>query len=240
MTMLQRPAFYAVSTGTGGARDWLTLLHPPYTAWHLSYVAIGAALAPGFALWRLGGTLLAFFLAVGISAHAFDELRGRPLGTGIPAPVLIAAGVSGVVAPVAVGWWYGGLRLLPFILVGAVLVIGYNLELAGGKLHNTIWFGLGWGAYPVLTGYYAQDFRLGTSAVLAAAAAFLLTLAQRALSAHVRLLRRRAVVVEGRLVLADGGQIALDHTTLLAPAETALRAIAAGIVCLAVALVVAR
>ncbi len=27
------PAFYAA--GTGGWRDWWTLLHPPYTAWHL-------------------------------------------------------------------------------------------------------------------------------------------------------------------------------------------------------------
>ena len=62
-------------------RDWLTLLHPPYTVWHLSYVAIGAAVAGHLVLWRLGGTLLAFFLAVGIGAHALDELHGRPLRT---------------------------------------------------------------------------------------------------------------------------------------------------------------
>jgi len=74
-------------------RDWVTLLHPPYTAWHLSYVAIGAALAPHFVAWRLGGTLVAFFLAVGVGAHALDELAGRPLQTGIPAVALaIAAG----------------------------------------------------------------------------------------------------------------------------------------------------
>ena len=45
--------------GTGGFRDWLTLLHPPYTLWHLSYVAIGAAVMPNLVLWRLGGTLVA-------------------------------------------------------------------------------------------------------------------------------------------------------------------------------------
>ena len=60
-----KTAFYDMGRGTGGFRDWLTLLHPPYTVWHLSYVAIGAALVPHPVLWRLGGTLLAFFLAVG-------------------------------------------------------------------------------------------------------------------------------------------------------------------------------
>ena len=72
-----RPAFYALSSG--GWRDLVTLPHPPYTAWHLSYVAIGAALAPHFVLWRLGAALGAFFLALGIAAHALDELAGRPL-----------------------------------------------------------------------------------------------------------------------------------------------------------------
>ncbi len=38
-----RPAFYALTPG--GWRDYWSLLHPPYTLWHLSYVAIGAALA---------------------------------------------------------------------------------------------------------------------------------------------------------------------------------------------------
>ncbi len=38
------PAFYALAPG--GWRDYWTLLHPPYTVWHLSYVVIGASLAP--------------------------------------------------------------------------------------------------------------------------------------------------------------------------------------------------
>ena len=85
-------AFYDTGRGTGGIRDWITLLHPPYTVWHLSYVVFGAAVVPHLVLWRLGGTLLAFFLAVGIGAHALDELHGRPLGTGISSRQLIIAG----------------------------------------------------------------------------------------------------------------------------------------------------
>ncbi len=66
-----RPAFYAARPG--GWRDWWTLLHPPYTAWHLAYVVIGASLAPTVRVSRLVGTLLAFFLAVGIAAHALTS-----------------------------------------------------------------------------------------------------------------------------------------------------------------------
>ena len=111
-------------------------------------------------LWRLGGTLLAFFLAVGIGAHALDELNGRPLRTGIRSVLLaIIAGVS-IAAAMAMGLVDGGLRLLPFVIVGAVLVCGYNLELLGGMLHSDVWFGLAWGAFPVLVGAYAQHWTL--------------------------------------------------------------------------------
>src|SRR5918995_5892108 len=68
---LTRPAFYALRAG--GWRDYVTLLHVPYTAWHLAYVTIGAALAPEFSVSRLWPTLVAFGLAVGIGAHALDE-----------------------------------------------------------------------------------------------------------------------------------------------------------------------
>src|SRR5205814_7762776 len=81
-----KPAFYALRPG--GWRDYVTLLHPPYTLWHLSYVALGAAIAPEWRPLRLGTGLAAFALGLGVGAHALDELRGRPLGTRIPAPVL--------------------------------------------------------------------------------------------------------------------------------------------------------
>ena len=235
-----RPAYYAGGAGTGGVRDWVTLLHPPYTAWHLSYVAIGASLAPHFTAWRLGGTLAAFFLAVGVGAHALDELAGRPLHTGIPAAALVTAAGLGVGAAVVAGLLYGGLRLLPFVVAGAVLVLAYNLELGRGFLHNGVGFALGWGAFPVLTGYYAQDFRLGAAAVMAAAAAFFLSLGQRALSLPARTLRRRTRSVHGRIVYRDGGQVDVDRDVLLEPLEGALRAVAYGLVTLAAAMVASR
>ena len=86
-----RPAFYALRSG--GFRDYVTLLHPPYTLWHLSYVVVGAGLAPHFHLDRLVWAVAAFFLAMGVAAHALDELKGRPLRTQIPTGVLAALAV---------------------------------------------------------------------------------------------------------------------------------------------------
>ena len=84
---LERPAFYALRPG--GWRDLVTLLHPPYTAWNLANVAIGAALAPHLYPGRLAAALVAFFLAVGICAHVLDELHGRPLGTHLSSRTLV-------------------------------------------------------------------------------------------------------------------------------------------------------
>lgn len=236
-----RPAYYAASPG--GWRDWWTLLHPPYTAWHLSYVVIGAALAPRVSLAPLLATLIAFFLAVGLAAHALDELNGRPLRTRIPAPTLVAvtvAGLAGAVAFGAAGVTRVGWPLLPFMIVGPVLVVAYNAELFGGIMHTDFGFAAAWGAFPVLTAYTAQTGRLAVAPVLAALAALAMSAAQRRLSTPARMLRRRSVRVEGSVTLADGEVVALDQRALLAPLEGALRAMSWGLVLIAAALALAR
>jgi len=236
-----RPAYYAASPG--GWRDWWTLLHPPYTAWHLSYVVIGAALAPRVTLTALLATLIAFFLAVGLAAHALDELNGRPLQTRIPGPVLVAvtaAGLAGAVALGAAGVARVGWGLLPFMIVGPVLVLAYNAELFGGIIHTDLGFAAAWGAFPVLTAYAAQTGRLALAPVLAAVAALALSAAQRRLSTPARILRRRSVRVEGRVTLAGGQVTVLDQRALLEPLEGALRAMSWGLVLLAASLALAR
>jgi hypothetical protein len=237
----RRPAYYAARPG--GWRDWWTLLHPPYTAWHLSYVVIGAALAPRVGAGRLIGTLLAFFLAVGISAHALDELHGRPLRTTIPDWALVGAtavGLAGAVAIGALGVVRVGPSIVPFIVLGPVLVVAYNAELFGGLVHTDVGFALAWGAFPVLTAYVAQAEALSWAAVLGAAGAFFLSLAQRALSTPARRLRRSVRAVEGAVVVADGTEEGLDKSVILGPLERALRAMSWAVVMVAAALAVAR
>ena len=232
------PAYYAARSG-GWRRDVWAVLHPPYTAWHLSYVLIGAALAPSVDPVRLIATLLAFFFAVGISAHALDELKGRPLGTELPGAVLKAAaalGLGGAVFLGAAGLTRLGVGLLPFIAVGVLFVFAYNLELLGGRLHGDFWFALSWGAFPVLTAYFAQTGRISIGAVAAAAGAFALSFGQRSLSTPARLLRRRSRSVTGTVTLNDGSAVQLDEATLLRPLEQALQAFSWGVVALAVGL----
>ncbi len=236
-----RPAFYALDLGAW--RDYVTLLHPPYTLWHLSYVVLGAALAPTLHYDRLGATLLAFFLGVGVAAHALDELNGRPLRTRIPSSVLVlltaialvgAVGL-GLLGAVVVSPW-----LLAFIAFGGFIVIAYNLELFGGQLHSDLWFALAWGAFPLLTAYWASAERLEPAAAAGAAAAFALSLAQRTLSSRVRAIRRRAQSIEGRITYADGTIEAIDRRWALAADERALALMAAAVVAVSVAVLLAR
>ena len=236
------PAYYAAGT-RGWRRDVWALLHPPYTAWHLSYVLIGAGLAPSVSAIRLGATLVAFFLAVGISAHALDELRGRPLRTEIPSAVLWAAAIAGLAGAVGLGLAglsVTGIGLLPFIAAGVLFVFAYNLELLGGRLHGDFWFALSWGAFPVLTAYFAQTGRLSVGAAVAAAAAYALSYGQRVLSTPARVLRRKTVSVTGTMVLSDGSQTELNEPALLRPLEQALRAFSWGVVLLGMGLVGAK
>jgi len=237
----RRPAFYAARAG--GWRDWWTILHPPYTAWHLSYVVIGACLAPHTDATRLLATLLAFFFAVGVAAHALDELHGHPLRTTISDRLLWLAAGAGLAVAVALGIAgvpRVGTGLLAFIVAGPILVAGYNLELLGGRLHSDVGFAFSWGAFPALTGYFAQAERLDLVAILVAAGAFGLSYAQRSLSTPARLLRRRVTGVEGTLTLDDGTLRHIDERVLLGPLEQALHALSWSMVALAVALAVAR
>jgi hypothetical protein len=237
----QRPAFYA--SGPGPWRDWWTVLHPPYTAWHLSYVVIGASLAPHVDVARMLATVLAFFAAVGVAAHALDELHGRPLRTHIPTAALNAATVIGLAIAVGlgvVGVTRVGAVLIPFIVIGPVLVAGYNLELLGGRLHTDIGFALAWGAFPLLTSYVAQTGTVRLGALLASGAAFGISYAQRSLSTPARMVRRRTRRVEGTIVRDDGSMEPITELSLLAPLERALRSLSWAMVAFAAAFAVTR
>ena len=236
-----RPAFYALRSG--GWRDYVTLLHPPYTLWHLSYVAVGAALAPRMDWPLLGWTTLAFALAMGVGAHALDEMKGRPLQTRIPQAILATLAALSISAAAAIGIAVAISRtlwLLVFVAVGAFIVVAYNLELFDGTFHGGLWFPAAWGAFPVLTAYFASARTLHGAAFAAAGYAFASSWAQRRLSTPVRLVRRRVASVRGELELDDGTTLPLDADALAAEPEAALKALVAATVLVAVALLLLR
>jgi hypothetical protein len=240
-TEASRPAFYALSPG--GWRDYVTLLHLPYTAWHLSYVAIGAGLSAAFAWDRFLPTLAAFFLAVGVGAHALDELNGRPLRTRIPGSVLVALGAVSIAGAIAIGI-AGALTVDPwlgaFVVAGGFIVVAYNLELLGGLFHGDAWFALAWGSFPLVTAYFAVAGKLDLVAAVGAVFAYLLSRAQRTLSTPVRDVRRRVTGVQGRIDRSDGSAEPITAGLLVRANEGALRALAGATVALAVTLVLVR
>jgi hypothetical protein len=227
----------------GGWRDFVTLLHLPYTGWHLSYVALGAVAAPTLHGGRLAAALGAFFLGVGLCAHALDELNGRPLGTQLSDRTLIAiaslslagAVAVGIVGVITVSW-----SIAPFIVAGAFIVAAYNLELFGGRFHTDFWFAAAWGAFPALTSYWANALTIRIPGILVTLACFWISVAQRRLSTPVRTLRRRTVSLRGSQALADGTTIELSPERLAEPLDGALRAFALALVLLASALVIVR
>ena len=219
------------------------MLHPPYTAWHLSYYAIGCAVAPTLHLDRLLWGLAAFGLAVGVAAHALDELRDRPLGTSLSdrtliflaAVTLLGALAIGVAGVLTVTVW-----LAPFVLVGALFLPAYNLELIGGRMHSDICFAVGWGAFPAFVGYFVNAEKVALPGLLIAAGCLVMSVAQRRLSSPARDLRRRTSSVSGVRTSDDGRAEELSVAGLLAPLDGALAALSVAIVLTACALVAAR
>jgi hypothetical protein len=237
----ERPAFYALRGG--GWRDVLTLLHPPYTAWHLSYFALGAAVAPHIYVDRLLWGLAAFALAVGVAAHALDELHDRPLGTSLSRRTLICLAIVSLAGALAIG--VGGIvavsiELLPLILAGGLFVLAYNLELWGGRLHSDLWFAVGWGAFPAFTGYFVNALTISLAGILISVGCLAMSVAQRRLSSPARELRRRTTAVSGVRTLSDGRTEPLSIAGLLAPLDGALAALSLATVVTACALLAAR
>jgi len=214
----ERPAFYAPTGSLLG--DLVSLLHVPYTLWHLSYVPIGAALAPTLDLRILAGTLAAFLFGLGIGAHALDEVRSRPLGTRLSDRALwwLGTGAMAMAMAIAIA---GGFVVSPWVPVwaaaGILLAVGYALEWP--VLHTDLGFGLAWGAFPLLVGYWAQTGTLTVPVLVIAGAATLLSLAQRALSTPARFVRRHT----SEAVTRFDGHRQWDRAELLDTWEKPLR-----------------
>ncbi len=234
------PAFYAPPAGSRG-RDILALLHPPYTAWHLAYVALGAGLASDLDWWRLAGTLMAFFLGTGIAAHALDEWRDRPLRTGLSDRALLAVGVGGFAAALGVAV-AGSFVISPWVFAWAVpgilLATGYVLEW-NHRLHSNLGFAMTWGAFPVLVGYWAQAETIAPAALAMGAAATVLSLTQRALSTPARFVRRSAIDASVTLDVGEGNET-WDRDRLLGTWEWPLKLLTATVVLLAISLLAVR
>jgi hypothetical protein len=169
------PVWYAGSDGVLG--ELWTMLHVPYTLMVLSFVLVGAALAPKISWLLLAGTLLAYFLGLGIGAHFLDQIpgMGSRYAQHWPARALWFGGFLSLGVAVAIGVvgaiWFVGLPLLLFVGVQAMCAVGYPLaRWFGGALHRDSVFAVSWGSLPFLTSYYAQAGTIDLVAILTAIA----------------------------------------------------------------------
>lgn len=243
--MLSKGVAWYDIRGTGPLRDLWVLMHWPYTAWHLSYAVIGAALAPRLNWGTLGWTVLAFFLAMGIGAHCLDELHGRPLKTQIPSLALQLLAIISILGAIAIGIFVG-LReviwLIPCIIFGGFIVFAYSLELFRGFFHYDIWFGIAWGAFPAITAYLAQTGTLSIGVTLLAVFTLLYSMAQRKLSLQARYFRRKVTIVDGYFFEpygpVNGTWYPITQDTIIGPVDLSLKYLNGAVVVAAVGLLI--
>jgi len=216
----------------------------------LSYVTIGAMFSPTIHLDRLGLTILAYFLGLGLSAHGLNEINAahwtRSLGKLelnviflIPLAVALAIGGYGVAYLFAVsGSIFPPLALLAVILIEIFFLFAYNTISFGTRFHSDASFAFSWAFLPTLLSYYVNALTITTGALLAALAMAATAGIQINLSRWCKDLRRRGALTELRF--ADGTHQGSSTLELVAKPEKALKLIVVVVDMLAISLVVYR
>lgn len=157
------------------ARSFLTQ-YWPFTAYVLSYVTVGMALAAvngGFNWMHAGLLLVAMWFGLE-GLHAID-LAEPNIARRVDSNIQMVAGVAGLFVGGGLGvylasltsWWF-----LAFVGVELFLGLAYNLEWFNGLLHDfdtpsgIANFGFSWGLVPFLSGYFVMGGGLALGAVI--------------------------------------------------------------------------
>jgi len=245
---LSEGAWYARSGGK--VRELYTIMHLPYTSMVLSYVLIGAAVSPSMDPFRLVLTLVAYFLGLGLSAHALNELHARHWGENLTRLELEVLFLLPLIAAVSIGAFgmlilyeasrsfIAPLILLAFISMETFFLIAYNSDIAKGRFHSTTSFAFSWAALPVIISFYVNSLTITPSAVLVASAMAATAAIEITLSRWCKDFRRKSPIVE--LQFADRSKQGLNATELIANPEKALKLIVVAVDLLSIGLIVHR
>ena len=213
-----KPAWYFVSSSSK-LGDLVNLIHLPYTGMVLSFVVIGAAAAPRAYPDRLVATLAAYFLGLGVGAHALDQLEpnGSHYVQSLTRGDLAVLGAVGMTGAAAIGAYYSATvapLLALFILAGVFFALAYALPtfIAGGLFHNNLSFAFAWGYLPYLTSYYVNSQSIAPVVLLGGLPMALAAFAEITLSRSVRRARRENLPPKAY----SGGERALKLLVALA------------------------
>ena len=216
----------------------------------LSYILIGASLSPSIYLTRLILTLVAYFLGLGISAHALNELHARHWGKELSKGELQTLFVLPLSGAILIGFYgmsvlyessgtpLASLVLLSLMGLETFFVFVYNTDFSGGRFHSDLAFALSWGALPTMISYYANALTITLPAILLSTAMAATAGIEINLSRWCKDFRRKSSLI--KMQFADATELDLTTTGLIARPEKALKLIVVVVDLVAVGLILQR
>lgn len=185
-------------------RIFVGMLFLPYTGMCISFSIVGSLLSPTTIMWdRIVAIVIIYFAALGISAHAADNMgsKKKPWGDLFSNLELLIMLVCGLVVAYAIGAYYIIFYvplLLPIAILEGFFLFAYNYEIWNGFFHNNIWFAISWGSLPLLAGYVMQTNSISYVPLLISTAAFLISYIEIKLSRRYKEFRQNQDVVRSK------------------------------------------
>lgn len=178
-------------------KEFITILHIPYTLMCLSLLTIGFSL-DGIQNWTIYGlTLIAYFFGLGISAHSFDQLEGmgsryvKHLTDSDLIPIGVASFAIALGIGIATMIKYDAWGLLFLIPLQSFFALTYPIsKLYGGKFHSDFWFAVSFGFLPVVIGNYINTLNFSLYSFWWGMLALIISFIEILLSRHVRNMRK--------------------------------------------------
>ena len=178
-------------------RAFIGMLFLPYTGMCISFTIIGSMLSESIAWDRVLSIFIIYFLALGVSAHAADNLGSKkikPWGNFFSTFELRLMVIGGLSVSYTLGIYYA-ITFAPLLLIIAIIegffLFAYNFELFNGLFHNNFWFAVSWGGLPLLAGFVIQTNSISVLSLISSIMAFLVAYTEIRISRKYKELKRK-------------------------------------------------
>jgi len=189
--------WFVPSFGPLKFRAFIGMLFLPYTGMCISFTIIGSMLSESIAWDRVLSIFIIYFLALGVSAHAADNLGSKkikPWGNFFSIFELRLMVIGGLSVSYVLGIYYI-ITFAPLLLIIAIIegffLFAYNFELFNGLFHNNFWFAVSWGSLPLLAGFVIQTNSISLLSLITSIMAFLVAYIEIRLSRKYKELKRK-------------------------------------------------
>ena len=178
-------------------RAFIGMLFLPYTGMCVSFTIIGSMLSESILWDRVLSIFVIYFLALGVSAHAADNLGSKkikPWGNFFTIFELKLMVIGGLSVSYILGVYYI-ITVAPLLLIIAIIegffLFAYNFELFNGLFHNNFWFAVSWGGLPLLAGFVIQTDSISALSLISSIIAFLVAYTEIRISRKYKELKRK-------------------------------------------------